>query len=68
MTFDFKDDDRHATQIGFISEETPDLLTSEDKKAIKPIGVIALLSKVAQMQYEQLSDLQLELELLKEHS
>ena len=52
VTFEFTDDDSHTSQVGFIAEETPDLLTSADKKAIKPFGVIALFSIGNEPSYE----------------
>jgi hypothetical protein len=67
VKFEFTDDDTRTTHVGFISEETPELVTSADKKAIRPFGVIALLAKVTRMQHEQISDLRAQLELLGDH-
>jgi Chaperone of endosialidase len=65
VKYELKADDNHEPQIGFIAEETPDLLTTSDKKAIKSFGIVAILSKVVQVQQQQISSLQAELDSLK---
>jgi hypothetical protein len=42
---------------GFIAEDTPDLLTSEDKQAVKILDVVAVLTKVVKDHREVIASL-----------
>ncbi len=55
--------ERHA---GFISEEVPESLTTRERKAISPMDIVAVLTKVLQEQQKTISALSEELKDLKE--
>ena len=60
VTFNYKVDqtDKH---VGFIAEDVPDLVATPDKKALSPMDIVALLTKVVQEQQKMITDLKDEL-------
>ena len=79
VTYAYKSapDDR---QVGFIAEDVPELVATEDRKGLSPMDVVAVLTKVVQeqqktmeqqqeqlrQQSEQLAEIQRELRQLKQ--
>jgi len=55
--------ERHA---GFISEEVPESLTARDRKAVSPMDIVAVLTKVVQEQQESLKELKTRNDLLEQ--
>ncbi len=64
VTFRYKNakDEKH---VGFIAEEVPELVASQDRKGLSPMDIIAVLVKVVQEQQRELDTLKRELEALK---
>jgi len=56
VTFNYKVDsqDKH---VGFIAEDVPDLVATQDKKALSPMDIVALLTKVVQEQQKTIAEL-----------
>lgn len=50
VKFSLKADDRKAPHLGFIAEDSPDLVTSADKKAVNHDHIIAVLTKMVKEQ------------------
>ena len=46
--------ERHA---GFISEEVPESLTTKERKAVSPMDIVAVLTKVVQEQQKTIAEL-----------
>ena len=57
VLFNYKTDraDRHA---GFIAEDVPDLVASRDRKGLSPMDIVAVLTRVVQLQQERIEDLE----------
>jgi len=45
-------------QVGFISEDVPELVATQDRKGMSSMDVVAVLTKVVQEQQQTISDLQ----------
>ena len=54
--------------VGFIAEDVPDLVASEDKKGMSPMDVVGVLTKVVQEQQKTISELQMRIEMLEKGS
>ncbi len=56
VTYNYKVDkaDKH---VGFIAEDVPDLVATPDKKALSPMDIVALLTKVVQEQQKTIAEL-----------
>ena len=50
LRFNFIADERKTLHIGFIAEDVPDAIASEDRKSIIPNHIIAVLTKVVKEQ------------------
>jgi Family of unknown function (DUF6519)/Chaperone of endosialidase len=57
VKFQFRADPQHKTHTGFIAEDVPDLLTSEDKTAINSLEIVAVLTKTVQDQQQAISQM-----------
>ncbi|AFZ12028.1 hypothetical protein Cri9333_1119 [Crinalium epipsammum PCC 9333] len=53
----YKEDESKTAHAGFIAEDTPDLLTSNDKQTIKVVDLVAVLTKVVQDNQKTLRNL-----------
>lgn len=65
VKFNYKataDDDLH---LGFIAEDVPDLVATQDRKHLSTIDIVAVLTKVVQEQQTQIAKIQQEMYLLK---
>jgi len=52
------------TTLGFIAEDVPDLVASEGRKSLKPMDIVAVLTKVVQEQQVQIQSLSEKVEKL----
>ncbi len=57
VKFIYAEDESKTPHAGFIAEDTPDLLTANDKQAIKVVDIVAVLTKVVQDNRKTLGDL-----------
>jgi len=51
--------------IGFIAEQVPELVATNDRKGLNPMDIVAVLTKVVQQQQETISELKKEITELK---
>jgi hypothetical protein len=66
VKYDYKDDKASRQKLGFIAEEMPDNLASEDRKTVWPFEVIPVLTKVAKEQQRTIAALQEQIHALQE--
>lgn len=57
VTFAYKANPRE-TNVGFIAEEVPDLVATNDRKALSPMDIVAVLTSVVQQQQRTIEELQ----------
>ncbi|MFB2894818.1 DUF6519 domain-containing protein [Aerosakkonemataceae cyanobacterium BLCC-F50] len=57
VKFIYKEDEAKTLHAGFIAEDTPELLTANDKQSIKVVDIVAILTKVVQDNRKTLGDL-----------
>jgi hypothetical protein len=50
--------DAEDERVGFIAEDVPDLVATKGRKALSPMDLVAVLTKVVQEQQETIQDLQ----------
>ena len=43
--------------MGFIAEDVPDMVATQDRKGINPMDLIAVLTKVVQQQQKEIEEL-----------
>ena len=60
--------DKTDKHVGFIAEESPDLVTTQDKKGMSPMDVVAVLTKVVQEQQKTIDELKSKIEKLEKPS
>jgi Chaperone of endosialidase len=65
MKFFFKDDPSKKQNIGFIAEQVPDIVSSEDHKQVRYMEIISALTKVVKEQQKELDKLKQEIQELK---
>jgi hypothetical protein len=58
IRYDYKGQKAFRQNLGFIAEEMPDNLASEDRKSVSPFEVIPVLTRVAKEQQESIARLQ----------
>lgn len=56
VQFNYKTDTE--TQLGFIAEDVPDLVATQERKSLVPMDFVAVLTKVSQYHDEQVSSLE----------
>lgn len=49
--------DKEEQYVGFIAEDVPDLVAMKDRKALSPMDIVAVLTKVIQEQQKTISSL-----------
>lgn len=52
--------------LGFIAEDVPDLLATESRKSLKPMDIVAVLTKVVQAQQQTIDELSVKIDGLLE--
>jgi hypothetical protein len=58
VKYDYKGQQAFRQNLGFIAEDMPDNLSSEDRKSISPFEVVPILTKVAKEQQCVIAELQ----------
>jgi len=66
VKYDYKAGKAFRQNLGFIAEEMPDNLATEDRKTISPFEVIPILTRVAKEQQERIARLQESIRALQE--
>lgn len=62
--FNFRDDPEGKTHVGFIAEDAPEPIATNDRKAISNDHTTAILTKVVKEQQRQIEELRLQVESL----
>jgi hypothetical protein len=57
VTYNYKAD-KAEEYVGFIAEEVPELVAMNDRQALSPMDIVAVLTKVTQDQQKQIRDQQ----------
>jgi hypothetical protein len=60
VTFTYKKE-VGAQHVGFIAEDVPDLVATQDRKGLSPMDIVAVLTKVVQEQQQTLGEQQTEM-------
>lgn len=63
VSFNWNDDGEKTRHIGFIAEDAPEIAKSADEKAIIPVHILAILSKVVQEQQRAIGAMRRQLDL-----
>ena len=58
VTFNYKQDDQEQ-YVGFIAEDVPELVASSDRTGLSAMDIVAVLTRVVQMQQQQIAELAL---------
>ena len=58
VKYDYKGEKTFRQNLGFIAEDMPDNLSSEDRKSISPFEVVPILTRVAKEQQRVIDELQ----------
>ena len=64
-SFTYKTDSEEV-YLGFIAEDVPDLVATNDRKGLVAMDIVAVLTKVVQTQQEQINDLRETIEELQQ--
>lgn len=59
--FEIAPEEKH---VGFIAEEVPELVATEDRKGLSPMDIVAVLTKVVKQQQAEIKELKAKTELL----
>jgi len=65
VTYNYKVDKQEA-YVGFIAEDVPDIVATNDRKSLSPMDIVGVLTKVVQEQQKAISKLQDEVNALKQ--
>lgn len=65
VTFEYKANPAEKN-VGFIAEDVPALVATNDRKALSPMDIVAVLTKVVQQQQHTIEDLQTRIHALEE--
>ena len=65
MRFNYKVD-QEEEHVGFIAEDVPDIVATNDRKSLSPMDIVGVLTKVVQEQRKAISKLQDEVNALKQ--
>jgi len=68
VKYNYIADQSKTLNAGFIAEEVPELISTDEHKAVKTMDVIAVLTKVVKQQQEEVKILQGEIKLLKQNN
>jgi hypothetical protein len=58
--------DKAESCVGFIAEDVPELVATNDRKSLSPMDIVAVLTKVVQEQQKEMSLLKARLSDLEE--
>ena len=57
--------DKDEGYVGFIAEDVPDLVATQDRKGLGPMDIVAVLTKVVQQQEEKIAELEVRLDAMQ---
>jgi Chaperone of endosialidase len=57
IKFAFKDDPSKRKNVGFVAEEVPDIIASEDHKQVRYMEIISVLTKVVKEQQKEIENI-----------
>jgi hypothetical protein len=65
VTFSYKvsPEENH---VGFVAEDVPDLVATQDRKGLSPMDIVAVLTKVVQEQQKTMQEQQKAISTLRE--
>ncbi len=58
--------DKEEEYLGFIAEDVPGIVATNDKKSLSPMDIVALLTKIVQQQQQKLEELEEKITSLKD--
>ncbi len=61
VTFNYKQEDQEQ-YVGFIAEDVPELVASSDRTGLSAMDIVAVLTRVVQIQQQQIAELESRLE------
>lgn len=61
VSFKYKNDERE-TYLGFIAEDVPDIVATDDRQSLSAMDIVAVLTKVVQDQQQRIAELEAKLE------
>ncbi|MBT6052077.1 MAG: hypothetical protein HOG49_35180, partial [Candidatus Scalindua sp.] len=64
VTYNYKVDKEEA-YVGFIAEDVPELVATNDRKGLAPMDIVAVLTKVTQKQQEEIDQLKIDNDQLR---
>ncbi len=65
VSFIYKDDSSREKRLGFIAEDVPEMVATQDRKHLNTMDLTAVLTKVVQEQQRTISSMSEEIETLK---
>jgi ABC-type uncharacterized transport system permease subunit len=68
VRFNYTADEERAQHLGFIAEDVPDLVATPDKKGLRPMDIVAVLTKVVQEQQKTIAILEEKVNAMEESS
>jgi hypothetical protein len=63
VSFNWRDDGEKTMRLGFVAEDTPEIVTIPDKTGVVPMHILAILSRVVQEQQRMIDSMRQRLEL-----
>jgi hypothetical protein len=67
VKYNYKADEKKEQRIGFIAEDVPDLVASEERDRLSSMDIVAVLTKAVQEQQKTIAQLAAEVSALKGH-
>ena len=61
VQFNYKSDEDES-YVGFIAEDVPELVATSDRKGLSAMDIVAVLTRVIQLQQQQIEELEAKLE------
>ena len=61
VTFNYKQD-AEEQYLGFVAEDSPELVASADRAGLSTMEIVAVLTRVVQIQQQQIAELESKLE------
>jgi hypothetical protein len=61
VTFNYRQEDQER-HVGFVAENVPDLIASSESEGLKPLEIVAVLTRVVKLQQLQIEELEARLE------
>lgn len=61
VTFNYEQEEQ-ARHVGFVAENVPDLIASSESEGLKPVEIVAVLTRIVKLQQHQIAELESRLE------